>query len=195
MDWPGLHLTVSSDGTEIRGRWRHTLENETCLATNVFTLPPDHLSELSIRRSRQEEDRVFAVACTAARAMHPFLTGFAEGQTRPHGTLELLVPGLTWIWVVDGETLPADLAAWILTWLQANGDVLVALERRVEARGMELLSDLPASQGRIVDLIVRARRAGLAIHWWTMQNFVMSESVRRISADLSKELNIAASGI
>jgi hypothetical protein len=46
-----------------------------------------------------------------------------------------------------------------------------------------------------VDLIVRARRAGLAIHWWTMQNFVMSESVRRISADLSKELNIAASGI
>ncbi len=195
MDWPGLHLTVSSDGTEIRGHWRYTLENEICRATEDSSLPPGHFSEMAIRCSRQEEDRVFVAACTAARAMLPFLTGFAEGQTRPHGALELLVPGLAWIWVVDGEILPADLTAWIVTWLQANGDVRAALERRIEARGMELLSDLPASQGRIVGLIVRARRAGLAIYWWAMQNFIMTESVRLIPADLNKVLNIAASEI
>jgi hypothetical protein len=195
MDWPGLRLRLSATGAEIHGLWRYTLEEEVGLVAADSSPLSAHLPELAIGLSRRQADGIFAAACEAARVIKPFLTGFAEGQTRPHGTMELTAHGLVWIWVTEGEMLPADLAVWLVNWLQSNGDVRTVLEQRVEALGMELLANLPASEAQIVGLIVRARRAGLSIHWWEMQNHVMIESAKLVSHELCKELNLGPSGM
>ena len=190
--WPGLFL--ATDGRELVGRWHRTMDEERCPVPAQTSPCAGHLAEMALARSRRQEDALLGASCEAAEDLLPLLGDFTEGQTQPQAFLGLHMPGLVWNWLTVKRTLPRDMLGFIPVWLGRNPDIRALLERRLEAHGLNLARKLPATEKDLIDLIGNARKLGLGIPWWEIQNMVMEMPGRSRHEELCQLLGLATNG-
>lgn len=193
ISWPGLRLRAQTEGPELvlQAFWPATLEEESVRMRIAEPAPPParHAAEMSLRLSARNEDGLLRQSASLALALAPFLNGASEDRAR--GRLALLLPGLSWNWLSGEMNLSEDTVVWLRRTLEKNEAARAMLERETEAHGVRLAQELPRSAHDLSGLIVRARKLGLRVWFWQVQNMVMELPGRDVHAELCQLLGLA----
>ena len=87
--------------------------------------------------------------------------------------------------------LSEDTVVWLRRTLEKNEAARAMLEHETEAHGVRLAQELPRSAHDLSGLIVRARKLGLRVWFWQVQNMVMELPGRDVHAELCQLLGLA----